>query len=585
MAQETIDIQMIKGIARRRYKSFLVVFLLLSVAGGVVAVLLPPKFKSESTILIENQLIPAEYVQSTITGYVEQRIQVITQQVMSSSRLQEIIDRFGLYRDMLERYTSSEIIAKMKEDINLNMISADVRDSRTGKATEATIAFKVGYEGKNPSVVQKIANTLSSLYLEMNLKNREQRATITTTFLENELNEIRQQIEEIQGRISDFKMAHLNELPEHTQVNLQAINRLTRDLDSTTMQIHQLEERLIYLKSEISDVDPMKPMVNQEGKLIQNPNDRLKAMHLELMSLKSRLSDKHPDVRRLQKEIEELEKETGPLDEGLEKVKRLEEFNTQLAEMKGKLGPEHPDVIRLSREVDTLARDIQKNEARETGQALLEEKPDNPAYINLKTQIASTQARIAAMKEDQVKLRQEIAEYQAHIANSPLVEKEYSGLLRDLGSAQQKYAELTNKLMEARVAKGMEESQSGERFVVIDPARLPEQPFKPNRKAIALISVVLALGSGIGISALREILDTTVKSAEEIVALGGGPVLSEIARMESPQERRRRWLKRAIIFIIVLAAVGIGLYIFHEFVMPLEVFWAKVQRRLMKLNI
>ncbi|MGD8389018.1 MAG: GNVR domain-containing protein, partial [Desulfobacteraceae bacterium] len=562
----------------------LLLFILLFLTGSTIAVLLPPTFKSESTILIENQLIPSEYVQSTITGFVEQRIQVITQQVMSSSKLQEIIDRFDLYRDLKERYTASEIIDEMRDDIGLHMISADVRDSQSGRATQATIAFRISYKGKNPAVVQKVATTLASLYLELNLENREQRATTTTTFLERELEDLRNRIDELQGRISDFKKNHLEELPEHSQVNLQAINRLTRDLDSTTMRIYQLEERLILLESEIANVDPMKPLVTRDGKLMKSPAERLKTMRLELLALQSRLSERHPDIKMLKKEIQELEKEAGPTDDSAETVRRLEDLTGQLAELKGELGPEHPDVLRLSKEVNTLADDIQKDEARQTGKRVFEDKPDNPAYINLKTQIATTNAQISALKMERTAIQEEIKHYQARIASAPLVEKEYSSMLRDLGSARQKYAELTNKLMEAQVAKGMEESQSGERFIVIDPARLPEEPFKPNRLAIALISFVLALGGGTGMAALREVMDSSVKSSEDIVSLGGGPVLSEIARMESPQERRLRWAKRGIVVLIILVAIGIGIYLFHEFVMPLEVFWAKVQRRLMKMN-
>jgi uncharacterized protein involved in exopolysaccharide biosynthesis len=579
-----MDIRTIKGIVRRRAASFLLLFFLLFLAGAVVAVLLPPTFRSESTILIENQLIPAEYVQSTITGYVEQRIQVITQQVMSSSKLQEIIDRFDLYRDMQERYTSSEIIEQMREDIRLDMISAEVRDTRTGQPTEATIAFRVSYEGKDPSVVQKVATTLASLYLELNLENREQRATTTTRFLEQELDQLRTRIDGLQSRISDFKKDHLDELPEHGQVNLQAINRLTRDLDTTTMRIHQLEERLILLESQIANVDPMRPVVTRDGEVLASPVERLKTMRLELLGLESRFSDKHPDVKKLRREIEELEEEVGFADDSVDKARRLEDVRGRLAVLKSELGPEHPDVVRLSREADALAGSLQKSQVRKVSRALFEEKPDNPAYINLQTQIATTQVEIAALKKERSAIQQEIARYQNRLANAPLVEKTYTSLLRDLESARLKYAEMTHKLMEARVAKGMEESQRGERFVVIDPARLPEEPYKPNRVAIVLIAFVLALGGGTGLAAVREVLDGSVKSADEIAALAGVPVLSEISRMESPHERRRRWIRRGIVTLLVLTVAGIGVYCFHEFVMPLEVFWAKVQRRLLRIQ-
>ncbi len=585
MTQETVDIQYIKGIARRRIKGFLLVFFVLFFAGALVAVILPPKYKSESTILIENQLIPQEYVQSTITGYVEQRIEVITQQVMSRTRLEEIIDRFDLYRDMRSQYTMAEIARKMKEDIKLNMVSAEVRDTRTGQATEATIAFNIGYEGKNPSVVQKVANVLASLYMELNLKHREERASSTTTFLEQELEELSARMDRTQEELSSFKQAHTGELPEHSVVNLQAINRLNRDLENITSQINQLRERKILLEGQIADVDPMKPMVNREGKSVMNPADQLKAMRLEMLRLKSRYSEKHPDVVKLKKEIQELEAQVGPTDDTEAKVRRLEELSGKLAALKGELGPEHPDVIRLSKEVDALSREIRHSDARKNGNDLFEERPDNTAYINLKTQIKSTEAQIAGLQEERARIKAEISDYQKRISNAPLVEREYNRLLRDQESTRQKYADLTGKLMEARVAQGMEQTQRGERFVIIDPAQLPEKPHKPNRIAILLIGFVLALGGGTGMAALRESLDTTVKSAEELYALSGVPVLSVIARTDSPQEIRRRWIKRGVITFLVLGAAAFALYLFHEFVMPLEIFWAKVQRRLLKMQV
>jgi len=582
---ETIDVRYIKGIARRRIKSFILVFLLLFIVGAVVALALPSKYKSEATILIENQLIPAEYVQSTITGFVEQRIQIITQQVMSSTKLQEIIDRFNLYEDLRERYTSSEIIEKMREDVILNMISAEVRDTQTGRATEATIAFNVGYEGKNPGIVQRVANVLASLYMELNLKNREQRATTTTTFLQRELDELGVRIEELQGAISDFKQAHIGELPENIIVTLQSINRLNQQLESNALRIGQLKERRILLEGQLANVDPMRPLVNEEGEVVMNPQDQLKAMRLQLLSLKSQFSGKHPDVIRLTKEIKKLEAETGPTDDRTELAQRLEELTTEMARIKGEKGAGHPDVVKLSKEIESLEEALERSKTRLATLAVFEEKPDNPAYINISTQIAATNSEIQSALEEARAIRQKLDEYQGLLANAPTVEKEYSTLLRDLESARQKYAEMTSKLMEARVAQGMEESQSGERFIIIDPPQLPEKPHKPNRIAIALISFVLAFGAGIGLAAVREAVDTSVKSAQELSTLTGVPVLSEIMRMESPQEKRRKWTRRFFYLVILCAIIAVGIFLFNQYVMPLEVFWAKVQRYLLKLQL
>ncbi len=207
------DIKDLKGIIRRGKKIFIITSLSIFLLAVVIAFVLPSLYLSQSTILIEGQQIPKEYVQSTITGYVDERLQVITQRIMSRARLMEIIDRFNLYQEMRERYTTGEIIEKMRKDIALETISADVVD-RSGRATTATIAFTLLYEGKNPSTVQKVTNVLTSLYLEQNLETRERRASDTTAFLEQERGELKKQIDVIQTEISTFKKKHTGKLPE-----------------------------------------------------------------------------------------------------------------------------------------------------------------------------------------------------------------------------------------------------------------------------------------------------------------------------------------------------------------------------------
>lgn len=164
-------------IIRRRKNSIIWPALGIFVTAALVAFLIPPTYRSTSTILIEEQEIPREYVMATVSSYAEQRLQSINQRIMSSSRLQEVINRFNLYADLRERWPVEEIIEKMRKDIKFETISADVVDRRTGKPTAATIAFSISYDGKKPDVVQQVANVLASLYLEENLKVIEQQTT------------------------------------------------------------------------------------------------------------------------------------------------------------------------------------------------------------------------------------------------------------------------------------------------------------------------------------------------------------------------------------------------------------------------
>ena len=176
---------------------------------------------------------------------------------------------------------------------------------------------------------------------------------------------------------------------------------------------------------------------------------------------------------------------------------------------------------------------------------------------------------------------QGIEEYRRKVENAPVIEKAYNELTRDYENAKRKYDDLSTKRMEAKISQGMEESQRGERFTIIEPAQLPEKPYKPNRIAIVLIGIILALGTGTGVAAVREAMDTSIKTTDELFSLTGAPVLSVIPEMESDEERRARRIKRTLWILAGLGAAALALVIVHLFVMPLESVWFKIQKRMM----
>ncbi len=580
---ERTELQDIKGILRRQKTLFLVTFLAIFFLSVIVAFILPPVYRSQSTILIEEQQIPQEFAQTTITSYVEERLQVITQQIMSRPRLLEIINQFNLYPEMRDRFTTEEIVQKLRDAINFEMINTEVMDRRTGRPTTATIAFTLAYEGENPSTVQKVANRLASLYLEANLKTREQRASNITTFLERELKNLKTQIDEKESKISQFKQIHGQELPEYRTINMQALSRLNQQLDQAAMQIRSQQERKIYLEGQLANVDPLMPVVTEEGKTMMNPRERLKYLRLQLISLQSQLSDKHPDVKRMKGEIAELEAKVGDTNDSLGKIKQLKDSEGRLAILKGKLGPRHPDVIKLEKEVKLLKTQVESLESQTAANTISENNPENPAYISLKTQIASAEMEIRSLNQVKRQLEEKINRYQQLIDNTPMVEKEYNDLVRDQQADQLKYQEIMNKLMDAKVSQGMEESQQAERFTIIDPALSPERPAKPNRLAIVLIGFVLALGCGVGLAAVRENLNTTVKNTAELSRSTGLPVLASIPLLETAEDLQKKSRRKIMMIVIALGIIAIALLLINSFIMPLDILWIKLQRRFMRL--
>ncbi len=181
--EQTADIHQYWDVIKRRKFQIIIPAVLVFCLSLVIAFVLPPVFKSSATILIEAQEIPQDIVRTTVTGYVEERLQMITHIVMSRSRLLGIIGRFVLYEDLKDRYTTEEIVEKMREDIRMEPIQAEVINPQSGRPGSATIAFTLSYEGKDPRKVAQVANVLTSLYLEENLKNREEKARTTFEFL------------------------------------------------------------------------------------------------------------------------------------------------------------------------------------------------------------------------------------------------------------------------------------------------------------------------------------------------------------------------------------------------------------------
>lgn len=588
---EGITLDQVRGIIRRQKSTFIVLFLITWLAAIALALFLPPVYRAETTILIEEQQIPQEFVRTTITSYVEERLQIITQQIMSRPRLKEIIERFTLYPEMKKRHTREEIIARLRKDISLQTVSADVVDRRTGRPSTATIAFSLAYEGGNPATVAKVTHRLASLYLEENLRQREKRVTNITSFLKQERNELTKRINELENKLSLFKQKHGRELPEFNNVNLQAVNRLTRDLEQNRMQLSSLYERKLYLEGQLTSIDPQlnsAPLRSDDGRLLLPPNERLKSLRLELSSLQSRYSDKHPDIIKTKREIATLEaRQPDRLSASAEldaKKEQLGKLNLRQKELAGKLGAKHPDRIRLQKEISNLTLEIEKSRNN-----LKNHKPDtnltpesvtNPAYINIQIQIQSANLEISSLKASINRNQQRLDEYQTRLENAPLVERDYKKMLRELEQAQSRNTDISQKLTEAQVAQEMEESQQGERFTIIDPALTPEKPFKPNRLAIALIGFVLALGFATGIAALRENLNTTIKSSADLTRLTGLPILTTMPVMENNHERRRRHSRYLFIILLGAGALATALTLIHIYYMPLDIVWIKIIRRM-----
>src|SRR5262249_22695492 len=275
----------------------------------LLAILLPPKFRSAGTILIEQQEMPQDFVRSTVTSYADERVQVISKRVMTTETLLSIIRRYDLYPKQRANETREALLARMRKDIGLKMISADVIDPRSGHPTSATIAFEVSYTSSNPDLAAKVANELTTLYLNENLNNRTQLARDAATFLESEGDRLNRRIGELEAELAKFKDKHFYQLPELTQLNMQLLDRADEELRSQEAHKSSLEQQRVFLEAQLAQLKPNSTVFSETGERILSSSDRLKMARSQLDSARALYAPDHPDVIRLQREVAGLEKQ------------------------------------------------------------------------------------------------------------------------------------------------------------------------------------------------------------------------------------------------------------------------------------
>jgi polysaccharide biosynthesis transport protein len=526
-------------------------------------------------------------VRSTVTSYADQRVQIISQRVMTTQTLLGIIRRYDLYPKERNRESREAIIQQMRDDINLKMISADVIDPRSGLPRSATIAFSVSYTSSDPGRAAKVANELTTLYLNENLTSRTQLAQGASDFLEAEARRISKQIAELDARLSAFKEKNIDQLPELTTLNMSLLDRTEQELRDLDTRRSSLQQQRVYLEAQLAQIKPNSALISDTGERIMSASDRLKMLRSRLASARSLYSDNHPDIQRMRQEIAGLEAEVGDAATAggnNDLQRRLEQARGELGQAREKYLPDHPDVQRLQSEVASLEEELAKAPVSQplSGRAPVE-APDNPAYIQIQAQVEATNNELAALTRQISQLRAQATGYQSKIALSPVIEKEYRELARDYENANVKYREIRAKQMEAQVAQNLETDRKGERFTLIEPPLRPEEPVSPNRPVVFGVGLLLSLALAAGIAALLEAMDGTVRGREDMVLTFNTPPLAIIpqiaARAELVPVKGGRHLRLAAGAAAAVGLCTIAMLAVHFLYRPLDVLWFVALRR------
>lgn len=576
-AESAINLGDYLAILKRRKTVIVVASGLLFCLSLAAAILWPPTFKSTATILIEEQEVPTELVHSTITSYADQRIEMIKQQVMSRSSLGKVVEQYNLYAGMRKENPTEEVIKRFIKDIEVEVISADVIDKRTHNATKATIAFTVSYNSGSPEIAQRVANELTSLFLGENLKSRERQAQETTTFLKQEAESLAAHIEEVEAKLSKFKQRAAGALPELMPLNLQMMNQADRELVDLDQQIRSLQERKNYLEGELATIKPNTPILSVTGERILDSVERLRSLRAQYAGASASFAPDHPDVIKMKQEIAALERETGARPEGEEIAKQLIDAKARLATLTDRLGLEHPDVLQTKRTIAALQQDLARVGAGSVNRN--QPRPENPAYINIQAQLNSVVSSLDGLKNSRTIVKRRLQDYATRVERTPELEPDYLVLIRDRDTSAQKYQDIRSRLLEAKVSEGLEVQRKGERFSLIDPPGLPESPEKPNRKAIVLLGVILAMAGGAGVAALAEHLDHSIRTPEQLLRVTQAFPLAVIPYMPNQADVGRALRRRGRIRMAGVGALALLLLLCHLFWTPLDVVWFATLRK------
>src|SRR5581483_7302797 len=339
------------AILRRRRKQIFKVAATVFGVAALLALFLPPVYRATAKLLIEQQEVPPDLVPSTVTGYMNQRMRVIETRVLTPANLAAIAEKVDLYPKERAAKRDQEIAARMRRDIKIETVSANVTDPRSGAASMAAISFNVSYDARTPETAQQVAAELASLFVNENLAVRTQKAERASGFLNEEEEKLRKHIGELEAKLAAYKEKNSGKLPELMNLNMQMLERTQRELEESERQINNLEQRRIVLQSQLALVEPYTG---------NSPGARLRDVQSQYLIAAARYSPDHPDVVRLKRELDALERQAGISDDRTALERQYRKAQAELAAARERYAPDHPDVVKLERTIDALAAQLKR---------------------------------------------------------------------------------------------------------------------------------------------------------------------------------------------------------------------------------
>lgn len=488
--------------------------------------LMPVKYRSVTTIMIEQQKVPKDYVESNVADDMQQRLNTIADQILSRARLQRIIDQFQLYPKGQKQLSPDDLVDNMRKDIEVELIPAATSQKQIS-------AFRVYYSAPTPLLAQQVTGQLTSLFIQENQTQQQQLSASATQFLSAEVDQARQKVAECNTRLNEFKARYVGQLPSQAQGNIQLLAGLQSRYDGLMTSLNTAQSQRLYLESMLNQYGAVAPSAETDGDSAASIDAELLRLHGALDNARGQYSEIHPDVVALKAQIAEAEK-------------RKQRIEKSAAENQKKT----PKALSRA--------DIQAMSPRMQVEGQLKANQQ---------QIRDTQAQLRGLEP-------QIAALQHRLQLSPLREQELADLMREYDQASQHYDELTKKQADSQMATNMENQQQGMQFSILDAPNLPDKVHSPNRKKLSLAGLALGLALGIAIAFIIEKTRDRIFTEKDIANIRpqhlppgfevlSARVLVSLPHLPSPVEKRRKrrlrvfeWVA-AVAMLIAIAAGNI----------------------------
>lgn len=524
---------------------------LIFVAGCAITALVayewPPTYKSEAVILVESQRIPQTFVAATVNDDLKERLSNLSAQILAYSRLLEIVKKFDLYHKERQNHVEEEIIETMRGDIDIQLVK--------GWSQERPGAFKISYEGKNPSIVALVANELGNLFIEENLRAREVQAVGTSEFLDNQLADAKRRLEQQEAMLSQYKLEHQGELPEQENTLIATLNRLQLQLQGVQEALSRAQQNKILTEDSLQSgqatlaamtrIAERSDLTSGSNAFASGDNPRsVKQLEAQLAELRNRYTEDYPEVQSVKASLADAKKRATEDHAGVSASEGAGVKATQPP------GSTTANLEEANIDDPSLAATLANERER---------------LNNLKAQQTVTLKQIESLTSERQRILAQIGTIQSHVDRLPVREQQMASVMRDYEITKANYQSLLDKKLAAGMAADMEKRQKSERFTMLEAARVPEVPFKPNRPLWAAIggiaSLLLAIAFAIGKAFQENVVLGEWELPKDAVILGRVPMIDTkaVAAESGAHPLKRSTAARvALSFLIALVVLGIG---------------------------